>query len=196
MNDLLHRARQAFTNLSSREQRLVTLMGAIFGLLLTGVPLFLMWSTNTELQADNEALRGLIARLGLERNKLQQTAHEQEAAMARYNNPAPPLGSYIESLAKAQQITIREVTEEPAKTVGGYQRRQVKVTLPDVGLSQVMHLLDSIERSPHPVAVEHLTVDHTKSGDAYDVKVGVVTFERKGKQAAGAASEDDPAEEG
>ena len=196
MNDLFESVRRAFDNMSEREQRLVTLTGAVLGLLLTAIPLFLMSTSNTELDDSNDEMRVLIARLSLERGKLQGLAKEHEAAMARYDNPTPPLGSFIEAEAKRQDLTIREVTEEPQKTVGRYQRRNVRVTLPNVGLSDVIHLLNNIVTSPHPVAIEQLNFEHHKTGDVYNVKIGVMTYDKKRPSSNGDGDDDSNKAEG
>ena len=182
MHDLLDRVRQAFENMSEREQRLVLLTGVVLGLLITALPLFLMTTANSDLEGENDEMRALIGRLSLDRTKLQRLAKEQERAMARYDQPTPPLGSFIEAAAKRQGLTIREVTEEPEKTIGLYQRRNVRITLPMVGLAEVINLLNDIVTSPHPVAIEQLNFEHHKSGDSYNVKIGVLTYDRKKRE--------------
>lgn len=195
MHDLLDRVRQAFENMSEREQRLVLLTGVVLGLLITALPLFLMTTANSDLEGENDEMRALIGRLSLDRTKLQRLAKEQERAMARYDQPTPPLGSFIEAAAKRQGLTIREVTEEPEKTIGLYQRRNVRITLPMVGLAEVINLLNDIVTSPHPVAIEQLNFEHHKSGDSYNVKIGVLTYDRK-KREAKSDSDDDSTGEG
>lgn len=195
MNDLLERIRQGFDNMSDREQRLTLIMGVTFAVLLTAAPLYLMSTTNAELEEENDQIRALIGRLSLERAKLQRLAKEHEAAMARYGSPTPALGSFVEGEARKQGISIREVTEEPQKTVGAYQRRNVRVTLPSVGLAEVVNLLNNLVTSPHPVAIEQVNFEHHKPGDAYNVKVGVLTYDKK-KPTKDKAEADDGTETG
>lgn len=196
MNDLLERLRQGFDNMSDREQRLTVIMGVVFAVMLTAVPLYLMSAANSELEGDNDEMRALIGRLSLERAKLQRLAQAHEGAMARYDNPTPALGSFIEGKARQQGISIREVTEEPQKTIGTYERRNVRVTMPSVGLAEVINLLDEIVTSPHPVAIEQLNFEHHKPGDSYNVKVGVLTYDKKKLSKSRAAGDDDATDEG
>lgn len=194
MNDLLERLRQGFDNMSDREQRLTVIMGVIFAAMLTAVPLYLMSTANSDLEDENAEMRALIGRLSLERAKLQRLAQAHEGAMARYDNPAPALGSFVEGKARQQGISIREVTEEPQKTVGTYHRRNVRVTMPSVGLAEVINLLNEIVTSPHPVAIEQLNFEHHKPGDAYNVKVGVLTYDKKKPSKAQAADDEETGE--
>jgi len=179
MNDLFDRVRQGFDNMSDREQRLTVAMALTFAVLLTALPLFLMLTANSDLEAENDEMRALIGRLSLERAKLQRLAQAHEGSLRRYDNPTPALGSFVEGEARKQGISIREVTEEPLKTVGLYQRRNVRVTLPSVGLAEVINLLNNIVTSPHPVAIEQVNFEHHKPGDVYNVKVGVLTYDKK-----------------
>lgn len=185
MQALLERLRQSWSGLNEREQRLVLVMAAMFGALLLGLPLYLMASGNWELEDHNASLRATLARLEQQRGPLMQAAEERRAANQRYGNKTPPLGSFLEHESKKQGLTLREVTDQPDKAQGRYLKRSVRASMPGVGLTPVINLLSSIVGSPHPVAIDHVQIEHYQPGDTYNVKVGVLTYDKQGTDAAG-----------
>ena len=143
---------------------------------------------NTELEDDNEQLRGALRLLGEKRAQLMSLAEARRSSETRYTRRTPPLGSFLEEEAKKHGLTIREMTDQPQKTAGNYHRRSVRASINDVGLTGIVDLLSGIEQSPYPVAVDHIQIEHPQSGDKYRLKLGVLTFDRK-KAAAGKAQE-------
>src|SRR5690606_22683474 len=87
-------------------------------------------------------------------------------------------GSFLEARATEQELSLREVTDQPEKVVGDFRRRNVRATLPSVGLRNVIKLLTSIENSRFPVAVERIQIEHFRSGeDSYNVQIGVIAYD-------------------
>jgi hypothetical protein len=179
MQALFERLRESWTNLSDREQRLALLMGVMLGSMLLGLPLYLMASGNWELEDQNTALRATLESLEEERVPLMQAAEERRAANQRYSNKTPALGSFLEAEAKKQGLTLREVTDQPEKSQGRYLKRNVRAAMPGVGLTPVVNLLSSIVSSPHPVAIDHIQMEHFQPGDVYNVKIGVLTYDKQ-----------------
>lgn len=179
MNELIARIRVGFDNLSQREQKLVLLLGAMLTLLVLGLPLFLMHTSNTELEEENARLQALIDRIEIKAPRYAQMAKARATATARYRNPTPALGSFVEAEAKKEGLTVKEVTDQPEKSVGGYLRRSVNVSLPGVELTPTLNLMSSIVSSSYPVAIEQLQMEHYQSGDRYNVKLGILTYDRK-----------------
>jgi type II secretory pathway component PulM len=186
MNNLLDRLRTSWENLNERERRMLSVLGAVLLTLLLLLPPIMLTMGNSELQAQNDEMRSVLDQLALQRGKLMQLAQDRKNAEARYQNKTPPLGSFLESEAKKQGLTLQEVTDQPEKTVGRYQRRSVTVSLPQTGLTSVIKLMSSIVESGHPVAIQEIQLDHYQPGDQYSVRLGILTYD---KQAAAPAAD-------
>ena len=185
MNNALDRLRASWDNLNDRERRMLSLLGAVLLALLLLLPPIMLSLGNNELQSQNDELRSVLDQLALQRGRLMQLAQDRKNAELRYQNKTPPLGSFLESEAKKQGLTLQEVTDQPEKTVGRYQRRSVTVSLPQTGLTPVIKLMSSIVESGHPVAIQEIQLDHYQPGDQYSVKLGILTYDKL--QAAAAA---------
>ncbi|HET6333866.1 MAG TPA: type II secretion system protein GspM [Polyangiales bacterium] len=177
-NPLFERLRATWENLNDRERRMLSILGAVFGAFLLIMPPILLVMDNADLEAQNTELRNVVEELDLQRNRLARLSQERSAADQKYLNKTPPLGSFMESEAKKQGLTLQEVTDQPEKTVGRYLRRSVTVALPQVALTPLINLLSSIVESGHPVAVDQLQIDHFQAGDQYNVKLGILTFDK------------------
>jgi general secretion pathway protein M len=178
MNNLIERLRASWYNLNERERRMLSVLGGVVLVLLLLLPPLMLSLSNSELQTENEELRVVLDDLSKKRDHLMQLASERKASDARYLNKTPPLGSFMEAKAKEQGMTLQEVTDQPEKTVGRYQRRSVTVSLPQTGLTQVIQLMSSIVSSGHPVAIQQIQLDHYQPGDQYNVKLGILTYDK------------------
>lgn len=183
-NPLFERLRAFWENLNDRERRMLTILGGVLGLLLLIMPPILLVLDNIDLEAQNTELRNVVEQLDMQHAKLARLATERKNAEQRYLNKTPPLGSFLESEAKKQGLTLQEVTDQPEKTVGRYLRRSVTVALPQVALTPLIQLLSSIVESGHPVAIDQLQIDHYQAGDQFNVKLGVLTFDKLSAAAA------------
>jgi type II secretory pathway component PulM len=187
-NPLFERLRATWENLNDRERRMLSILGAVLGAFLLIMPPILLMMDNADLEVQNAELRNVVEQLDLQRNRLARLSQERSAADQKYLNKTPPLGSFMESEAKKQGLTLQEVTDQPEKTVGRYLRRSVTVALPQVALTPLINLLSSIVESGHPVAVDQLQIDHYQAGDQYNVKLGITTFDKM--QVAAATTEE------
>jgi type II secretory pathway component PulM len=179
-NAFVERLRTAWENLNDRERRMLAILGAVAALLLLVLPPVVLALDNADLETENAELRSVLERLSMQHDKLQRLAKERAAMEMRYKNKTPPLGSFLEAEAKKQGLTLQEVTDKPAKSSGAYLRRSVTASLAQVQLTPVINLLSSIVDSPYPVAVDHIQVDHFQPGDQFNIKLGVVTFDKTG----------------
>jgi hypothetical protein len=175
--DLTESARRAYENLNERERVLVTALGGILALLVVGVPFYLLTTSISNLEDENQEVRVVLRELGQARGRLEGREAAREAATRRYRTPAPPLGSFLEAKAGLQELTLREVTDQPEKVIGDFRRRELRATLPNVGLRPVIRMLTEIENSPFPVAVNRLQFEHFRAGDRYNVKVGLIAYQ-------------------
>jgi type II secretory pathway component PulM len=184
MNSLLERLRTSWENLNDRERRMLAVLGGVLGAILLLLPPVLLVLDNADLEAQNAELRNAVEQLDMQRTRLARLAQERRAAEQRYLNKTPPLGSFLESEARKQGLTLQEVTDQPEKTVGRYLRRSVTVALPSVALTPLIQLLSSIVESGHPVAVDQIQMDHYQPGDQFNVKLGILTFDKQSAAAA------------
>ena len=178
-NAFFDRLRASWENLNERERRMLSILGGVIATLLLILPPILLLLDNADLEAQNTELRNVVEQLNTQRAKLGRIAQERRAAEQRYLNKTPPLGSFLESEAKKQGLTLQEVTDQPEKTVGHFLRRSVTVALPQVALTPLINLLSSIVESSHPVAVDQLQIDHFQPGDQFNVKLGILTFDKQ-----------------
>jgi type II secretory pathway component PulM len=183
-NPLFERLRTTWENLNDRERRMLTILGIAIAAVLLVFPPVLLVLDNADLEEQNAELRSVVEQLDAQRTKLARIAAERRTAEQRYLNKTPPLGSFLESEAKKQGLTLQEVTDQPEKTVGRYLRRSVTVALPQVALTPLINLLSSIVESGHPVAIDQLQIDHYQPGDQFNVKLGVLTFDKLSAAAA------------
>jgi type II secretory pathway component PulM len=179
MTRLLDRLRGAWDDLNDRERRLLSVLGAVAVAFVLGFPLFWTASENAEIEAENAKLREVLELMGQRRPQLQLMAEARRTASQRYAQRTPPLGSYLEEAAGRQSLSIREVTDQPEKSVGNYRRRSVTAAINEAGLTGIVNLLADIAGSPYPVAVESIQLEHYQPGDTYRFKIGVVTFDRQ-----------------
>lgn len=187
MNTWIDRLKTSFGNLSDREQKLVLAMGVVFGIFVLGAPLLLMHTRNLELEDQNGELRGTLQQIAIKGPRLAQLSQERREARARYLNKTPALGSFLESEAGKQGLSVKEFTDQPQKTVGHYVRRNVRISLPGVELTPTLNLMSNIVQSNYPVAVEQIQMEHFQSGDKFNVKLGVLTYDRVKRSSSASA---------
>jgi type II secretory pathway component PulM len=178
-NSLFERVRAFWENLNDRERRMLSWLGAAGALVLLLLPPIVLTLDNQALETQNSELQDMLEKLAMQHGKLTQLANARKADNERYKNKTPSLGSFMESKAKEQGLTLQEVTDQPGKATGHYMRRSVTVALPQIGLSPVINLLASIGQSPYPVAIDHIQIDHFQAGDQYNVKLGVLTYDKQ-----------------
>jgi type II secretory pathway component PulM len=183
-SSLLDSLRSFWENSNDRERRMLSLLGAVLAILLCLLPPLFVFMSNSELASQNDELRSLLDQLSLQRGRLMQLADERKRADTRYQHKTPPLGSFLESEAKKQGLTLLDVTEQPEKTLGRYQRRSVTIALSQAGLTPLIKLLSSVVESGHPVAIQQIQLDHYQAGDTYSVRLGVLTYDKLGTSGA------------
>ncbi len=190
IENLRYKLQAYWNNLNDREKRIMAAMGVVLALFVLMMPVLVMTSSNASLEEENNRLQMLLDDIATQRGRLLRAAKEKRQAKARYRLKTPPLGGFLENLAGEQGLTIRELSDQPEKTFGKYTRRSVRITIPRVGLSPIIHLMSAVESSRYPVAIERIELDHFTDGDQYTLKLGVVTFDRVGALAAESGSDE------
>ncbi len=192
--DVLSRAQNAFENLNARERVFILALGGVVVAMIVALPLYLLASSISDMKDDNRQISLVLRDISRARGTLAQRQAERQAASARYANPAPPLGSFLEAEATGQSLSLREVTDQPEKVIGEFRRRNVRATLPSVELRPAVKLLTAIENSEYPVALERIQIEHFRGGDAYNVSLGVIAYDQTAPAEAEAEEESSPAE--
>jgi hypothetical protein len=186
MDALLDRFRTFWDGLHDRERRMLAGLGIVLGVIVLLLPLVIITTQNQSLSDESDELREALASIEENRAALALQEDARKTAETRYRNITPPLGSFIESEASKYQLALFEVTEQPEKTEGSYHRRAIRAGINEVDLTGAINLLNGIVTSAHPVAIDHIQIEHPQSGDNYRLKLGVLTFDRKAAKAAAA----------
>ena len=182
-------ARTAFENLNERERKLVMVLGAVLGVVVVFLPIWLLTSSVSDIEEENEQIREALRDISQHGGQLAEWEAQRDAAERRYQTPAPPLGSFLEAKAReAGYDRPLEVTDQPEKVESGFTRRNTRASLPAVGLRTAIDMMTAVENSPYPVAIERLHVEHYQTGDRYNVQLGVVAFD-KNRPSGGAPAE-------
>lgn len=188
--------REQLTNMSPREQKLLTILGVVFGaLIFLGIPAYI-YAGLSEARERNEEMRALLERMNGASELLALRKRERMTLDLRYARPAPALASFIESAAAAYGLEIPESSDQPNVEGKGYTERITVVKMRSVSLKPLVKMLEKIERSGHPVAITQLRIKTRASGpDSYDVRLGVSAYDKEGvssperqQPAAGAGS--------
>jgi general secretion pathway protein M len=172
---------ERLNRLEPRERTLLAVLVVVFALLLfAGGPLglaALVWTR----QAHNEELRQAIAEVQTGREKLSRREVDDATVTTRYQNPAPPLPGFLESIAKRNNIEIPESQDRPPVAHGkDYEERSNKLVLRRVDLLSFSKFLEGIEQSGHPLTVSQLNL-RKRGGEpnSYDVSMVVSAWDRK-----------------
>ena len=174
--------REQLTNLSPREQRLLSALGIVFAaLLLIGGPAY-VFSSLSSARDKNEDMRDVLRQIDRGRELFAKRRAEKAALDRRYAKPAPPLASFIEAAARDNGLDVPESTDRPDVPGKGHTERVTVVKMKQVNLKPLVKMLEKIERSGHPVAITLLDIKARASGpDLYDVTLGVSAYDKKQK---------------
>ncbi len=180
------RLEAAWAGLNDREKRLVGLMGVVFAALAIFLPMYLLSTSISALEDENEEIATVMRDIERAAPQLAEREAASRAAEARYDIQAPALSSLLEAQSRDQSITINAVTSQPEVQEGRFRRRHVRASFPGTGLRAAVKLMNSLEASQYPIALERVHIDHFAPGeDRYNVELGVITYDRTGP-AAGA----------
>ncbi len=175
--------------MSPREQKLLSIFGVVLGaMLVLGLPIYLYLDL-VAARASNDETRDVLRRMDTATELLSMRRAQREALDKRYARPAPPLGSFIESAARANGLEVPEATDRPVVERKGYSERSTVVKLRKIGLRPLVKMLEKIEKSGHPLTVSKLSIKKRPSKpDMYDVELIVTAFDKsKGADGKGAS---------
>lgn len=193
---------ERISRLEPRERRLLGILGGVFGTMaFLAVPIAIAASVHGQ-ASENDALREAITSIDDAREKVAKVQAAREAVAARYAKPAPPLAAFLAKIAADVQVDIPESQDRQELPHGKrYTERSTKITLRKVGMLKLIHLMEGVEKSGHPVSLSSLNIRKRGSEpDSYDVDMVVSAFDRKAPEpkkaeAKAADSADEPARE-
>lgn len=178
MGDRMESLRQAWENLTERERRLVGLLGFAAGVLVVLLPFYLLQTAILALETENEEIAIVLRDIDRAEARIAAREAEAVAAEARYRTRAPELGSFLEARSAARELTIGSVTNQPEIQEGEFRRRHARAQFQQSGLWAAVRLMEDIEGSEFPMALERVYVDHFATGDRFSVELGVITYDR------------------
>lgn len=173
--------RDRYEALEPREQRLLTILAAVFaGLIVILIPILLSAVTSSR-RSENDSIREVMAAIEDARPQLERQEAEKQRLLTRYSSPAPALAGFIEKMATANGIQIPESQDRPVVPYGKrYEERSTKIVLQKVGMKNLANFLEGIVNAGHPVRVSNLNVHRRgMEPDSYDVTLIVSAFDRK-----------------
>lgn len=173
------RASETWNGLSARERRLL-------GLVLLAVSLSAVVTVGMAMRRTIATRQQSVEEKQLAMQKvaiLSASYREAEAARqrieSRIKGPAVKLFSYLEELARKENVAIGDMQDRGTDTVGpGITRAVVEVNFAQIDMRSLVDFLNSIEKSPHLVKVEKLRLrtrnDHP---DMLDATLTVSTYQ-------------------
>jgi type II secretory pathway component PulM len=180
MKKLWNRLRVTFDDLSERERILVSIVGALFVVLI-----FYFGIIQSSLGLRSDAQRRLthaeqelmiMSRLRREFDDVNErlTSVEQRIQVSTRGN----LRTTLESLAQASRVKVESMEPQATPSNDRYRETKVEVALKQVTLQQTVSYLHEIESSDEVLSVKSLRMRTRKDKpDFLDVTFTVSTFE-------------------
>lgn len=166
--------------LTPREQKLaMALITVLAVMLLLALPIGLETMIASR-RSDNNDMRDAIAKIQDSRAQIRDRQSKKDAVAQRYANKTPPLAGFIEQQARAQKLEVTDSVDRPDLPIGKqYTERTTVVHLKKANMLSISKLVESIERSGHPVLVSRLNIrKRSAEPDSWDVELGVSAYDR------------------
>ena len=170
--------------LQPRERRLLgVLMMVVVVFVVVGLPGALMAMASAR-ESENQALRDTIETIERSEKGLSKSAAKRDLVLARYKTPAPTLASWLDRLARAQQLEIPESQDRAVVPHGKkFEERSTKILFRRTGLGKLVRFMESVAQSPYSVVVSKLNIRKRGSEpDSFDVEMIVSAYDRKGSE--------------
>ena len=192
MGQMLESIRESWEKLSDRERQMLSIMGSVFAFLLVFVVVWTTSSAVADVKEERDEIRKVLSDIARSSDVLAKRDAERLAVEVRFQTRPPPLAAFLESKAKAENLEVRQVIEQPQKEINGFRRQNVRMHFAGVSLRPIMRFLASIEEEQMAVAIERIQIEHYQQGDLYKVEIGVIAFEgkRTGEKTGAAPAEE------
>ncbi len=175
---------ERLSRLEPRERRLLGILAGVFGVMaFLAIPIGIAATVHGQAN-ENDALRAAITGIEDAREKVEKAQAGRDAVTARYAQPAPQLAAFLAKVAGETSVEIPESQDRQAVPHGKrYSERSTKITLRKVGMLKLIHLMERIETSGHPVTLSSLNIRKRASEpDSFDVDMVVSAFDRKASE--------------
>lgn len=178
--------------MAPRERRLVA--GLSIGVLAvaTGLGLYLIFSTISELEEGNADIRDALTTIGKNRDDYLEAKARAQAQEVRLGTDPPQLVADIESAAREETVQIAESNERPPLAVGKrWLEHDVDLKMRGVGLQALSNFLRRVETGPRPIFCTRLSLKRRFSeADKLDAELTATAFERVKDVPAGKKKQD------
>lgn len=148
-------------NLTDRERRFLGALGGVAALILILLPVYLLTTSISDLEEENERITSALRRISHSRGRLAAQQAERLAAEQRYAQRAPALGTFLEAKAgELDGLMISDVQREPEREEGQFRIRHTRARFQNTGLRNAILFLQSVDQSRYPVSIERIHIDH------------------------------------
>jgi type II secretory pathway component PulM len=183
VSDILEKMRNAWNNLSPREQILLAVLGGglvvsifVFGLIM---PFTQMSDSAEERVANAQRQIQVMQRLTREHSEIEGRLSGVEKRIQTQRG-RQNIKTLLENLAQKSSVRIASMEERQAGKNDHYVETKVEVTLKGVSLSQTIKYLHNIEDSNQQLSVKGLRIKSRKSGaegQLLDITFSVSSFQ-------------------
>ncbi|MCS6857279.1 MAG: type II secretion system protein M [Sandaracinaceae bacterium] len=182
-----------WATLSTREKRLFSFLLVMTSAFVLFLPMQLLQRNIDALKRENQELESLIAEFERRAPELAARKALERSVESRYEIQAPPLSSFLEAKSREFGLSISAVTNQPEVQEGPFRRRHVRATFPGSSLKAAIKLMNALEASPYPIAIERIHIDHFSPGeDRFNIEIGIITYDRQGSSPSSAPPPSSP----
>ena len=181
MNELIERLRNAWDNLSPREQILVGAAGGMLAVTLVAfvfvMPFFAL-ADRVSSRVEN-AQQQIVAMARLQREYAEIIGRLSGVEQRIRNQGGQQnIRTLLDNLAQSSAVRIASMEERQASKDDHYVETKVEVSLRNVSLSQTIKYLHNIETSPQQLSVKSLRIKgRGDQNQLLDVTFSVSSFE-------------------
>jgi type II secretion system (T2SS) protein M len=171
--------RAQWDRLSTRERRLVSTLAGVFGLFLTLLLGYFVWSGLADIQDHNEAARQALKDIAQHRDEFLEARRRMTSQEVRVSRTPIQLSSILESAATEAGLKIDETNDRPQAPRGKkYIEKGLDLKIRKTDLQSLTKFLRRIESGPNLILFDHINVrTRYNEHDALEVELGVMTFE-------------------
>lgn len=167
--------------LGARERRLLGALLACFALMVLVFIPFGIESLLGESRDQIEQLTQINSDIAGSQSAVAKAEAQRKAVAARYARPAPPLGAFVDGLARSLEVDVAENQDQPVVPHGKrVDERSVRMTVRRTGLGNLARLFEKVAQAGHPIVVSKLNIRKRMSEpDSFDVDVVFSAYDRK-----------------
>lgn len=168
----------AWASLSDRERRILALMAVATVLFVAALGFTSLRKSIGSREAAIASKTQSMERIGRLADGYREAEQARQRMEARIKGNPVRLFSYLEDVAKKQQITLGDMQDRGTDSVGeGISRSTVEVSFARIDLRSLTAFLNEIEKSQHLVKVEKLRMrGRTDDPNSLDAAVTVSTY--------------------